>query len=133
MEERRDMSTNKQIEKLANFILEEIPGEPSESAGAVDTAIRLLKKKNLENLEDLIEIQCSNGNWNYDSYMMGMANGMLLSRHIVTGRSGEVPYMTAPKKWLKDYPTLWTKIKWKLFPNSMVASGKPEAVNQPLK
>jgi uncharacterized protein YegP (UPF0339 family) len=32
-----------QIEKLAEFILNEIPGEPSASESAVDTAIRLLR------------------------------------------------------------------------------------------
>lgn len=32
-----------QIEKLADFIMNEIPGEPSQSEGAVDTAIRLLR------------------------------------------------------------------------------------------
>ena len=33
-----------QIGRLADFILREIPGEPSQSQGAVDTAIRLLKQ-----------------------------------------------------------------------------------------
>lgn len=32
-----------QIKKLADFIIEEIPGEPSTSDGAVDVAIRLLR------------------------------------------------------------------------------------------
>lgn len=48
----RDYSTNEdfkgQIEKLANFIMENIPGEPSQSEGAVDTAIRLLNDTVLE-------------------------------------------------------------------------------------
>jgi hypothetical protein len=34
-----------QIQRLANFIMHEIPGEPSQSEGAVDTAIRLLREK----------------------------------------------------------------------------------------
>lgn len=34
---------SEQIDKLAKFILAEIPGEPSSSEGAVDTAIRLLR------------------------------------------------------------------------------------------
>ena len=38
------MTAEQQVEKLANFIMQEIPGEPSQSEGAVDTAIRLLKK-----------------------------------------------------------------------------------------
>jgi len=37
-------SLESQIDRLAHFIMENIPGEPSESEGAIDTAIRLLKK-----------------------------------------------------------------------------------------
>jgi hypothetical protein len=33
-----------EIDKLAEFILTEVEGEPSENEGAVDTAIRLLKE-----------------------------------------------------------------------------------------
>jgi len=42
-----------QIEILANYIMAEIPGEPSASEGAGDTAIRLLKqlKADLAKLE----------------------------------------------------------------------------------
>jgi len=83
-------------------------------------------KKRINNLEDVIDIQCSNGNWNYDPYMQGMANGLLLAHHIITGYKGELIYLEAPKKWLKDYPTLWTKIKWKLF-----GFPKPVTQNEP--
>lgn len=38
-------SPKKQIERLANFIMEEVPGEPSQSEGAVDTAIRWMREK----------------------------------------------------------------------------------------
>lgn len=38
------MGANKQLEKLADFIMAEIDGEPSQSEGAGDTAIRLLKR-----------------------------------------------------------------------------------------
>lgn len=34
-----------QIDELADFIMAEIPGEPSQSEGAVDTAIRLLRRR----------------------------------------------------------------------------------------
>lgn len=34
-----------QIDKLAHFIVDEVPGEPSESEGAVDTAIRLIRHR----------------------------------------------------------------------------------------
>lgn len=40
---RDDQLATKQIEKLAQFIMDEVPGEPSQSEGAVDTAIRLLR------------------------------------------------------------------------------------------
>ena len=32
-----------QVQRLANFIMENIPGEPSQDEGAVDCAIRLLR------------------------------------------------------------------------------------------
>jgi len=38
----QNTSAEAQIEELANFIMDNIPGEPSRSEGAVDTAIRLL-------------------------------------------------------------------------------------------
>ena len=36
-------SSRKQVEKLGNFIMGDVPGEPSQNEGAVDTAIRLIK------------------------------------------------------------------------------------------
>jgi hypothetical protein len=33
-----------EVERLAEFIIEHVPGEPSRSASAVDVAIRLLKE-----------------------------------------------------------------------------------------
>jgi len=54
--------------------------------------------KRLEDLGNITDIQCSNGNWNCDPYMHGMANGMILSLATILG---EVPYFkTAPEKWL---------------------------------
>ena len=41
--ERTAGESSAQINKLAKFIMDEIPGEPSESEGAVDVAIRLLR------------------------------------------------------------------------------------------
>jgi hypothetical protein len=32
-----------QIDRLASFIMHEVPGEPSQSQGAVDTAIRIIR------------------------------------------------------------------------------------------
>jgi len=36
-------SLESQIARLAKFIMEEIPGEPSQDGGAVDTAIRIMR------------------------------------------------------------------------------------------
>lgn len=44
------MKAEAQIEKLANFIMAEIDGEPSEDEGAVDCAIRIMKCQNKDKL-----------------------------------------------------------------------------------
>lgn len=48
--------------------------------------------------KDLVRIQCSTGNFDYDGYMHGMANGMLLAEAVLEGREPE--YKEAPEKWL---------------------------------
>lgn len=78
------------------------------------------RHKIMDSLEDVIKIQCSNGNWNYDPYMMGLANGLIMARSLIDGN--EPVFLNTPKKWLKDYPSLFTKIKWKLFPKSMLVT-----------
>lgn len=40
------------------------------------------------------EIQCSEGNWNYDEYQHGYANGIILGRAIATGAPCE--FLSAP-------------------------------------
>ena len=49
-------------------------------------------------LKKCVDIQCSDGNWNYDGYMHGMANGMLLALGIFDGKDPR--FLEAPKKWL---------------------------------
>ena len=39
---RQRETPRQQIDRLANFIMAEVPGEPSESEGAVDCAIRII-------------------------------------------------------------------------------------------
>jgi len=45
-EERRGQSetSRAQIERLGRFIMDEVLGEPSQSEGAVDTAIRIIRQ-----------------------------------------------------------------------------------------
>lgn len=47
----------KQIDKLANFIMASVPGEPSQSEGAVDCAMRIIESqaKEIERLTDRIK------------------------------------------------------------------------------
>jgi hypothetical protein len=54
----------------------------------------------LKVLQDLIKTQTSDGNWNYDPYMHGMANGMIMSEAIIEDK--EPKFLDAPEKWLKD-------------------------------
>ena len=49
-------------------------------------------------LEDLIKVQCSQGNWDYDPYMHGMANGMILSLSVMSDDKNP-QFLDAPKKW----------------------------------
>ena len=51
-------------------------------------------------LQDCLDVQCSNGNWNYSPYMLGLANGMILARSILTGE--EAQFLDAPEEWLQD-------------------------------
>ena len=64
---------------------------------------RLVMLQNaLQTLRDLTQVQCNYGNWNYDPYMHGMANGMILALSLF--EAGEPQYLDAPAEWLKDRP-----------------------------
>ena len=57
----------------------------------------------INKLREMTAVQCSDGNWNYDPYMHGMANGMIFSLALI---EDEKPvYLEAPKIWLRDIPT----------------------------
>ena len=48
-----------EITKLANYIMAEVPGEPSESQGACDTAIRVIRGfLSLKEVDKLSDNQC---------------------------------------------------------------------------
>lgn len=58
--------------------------------------------KEIEALRELVKIQTDHGNWNYDPYMHGMANGLILA--LATLEDKEPKFLSAPKEWLKDRP-----------------------------
>ena len=72
------------------------------SSGHVSLHPMVMLQKSITTLRYLTQIQCQNGNWNYDPYMQGMANGMIFALSLFEG--GEPKYLYAPKQWLKDIP-----------------------------
>ena len=59
-----------------------------------------IEQKRIETSKDLIKTQSADGNWNYDPYMHGMLNGMLLTHGVFTDEKFE-PY-NAPKRWKRE-------------------------------
>jgi hypothetical protein len=57
----------------------------------------------LGELDKVLAIQASDGNWNYDAYMHGMLNGMIMAKSCITGETPE--FREAPKQWLADRPS----------------------------
>ena len=51
-------------------------------------------------LVDITAIQLQDGNWNYNDYMRGMANGLLLAQTIMTDT--EYTPLYAPGQWLEN-------------------------------
>jgi len=62
---------------------------------------RLLKFQS--DLDNIIQIQCSHGNWNCSAYMMGLANGLIMANSIMTGEAAD--FLEAPEEWLDDLNT----------------------------
>lgn len=61
-----------------------------------------MTKTAIEKLDDIIAIQTAHGNWNYDAYMFGMANGLIMARSCLTDEDPQ--FLEAPKEWLADRP-----------------------------
>ena len=56
-------------------------------------------KDRIKDLDEIVDIQTSDGNWNYDEYMYGKANGLILAQSII--KDSDCNYLDKPKKWLK--------------------------------
>lgn len=65
--------------------------------------------KEIENIQNMLDVQLADGNWNYDPYMFGMANGMILCMATLKGE--EPKYLEAPDKWMSDLSDFPTKDK----------------------
>lgn len=54
----------------------------------------------MEKLCEILKIQGTSGNWNYDEYQLGMYNGLALAFSIFAEKEPE--FKLAPKKYLKN-------------------------------
>jgi hypothetical protein len=54
----------------------------------------------VRDMKSITATQCDDGNWNYNEYMFGMANGMELILSIAEGR--EPRFKDRPKEFLVD-------------------------------
>jgi len=89
--------------------------------------------KEQQQMEDVLNIQLQHGNWNWDPYMHGMVNGMILQYAILLGVDPE--YKTAPVVW--ECQRMWyrrtitqVKIFVKYLPLQLYISFMKSAFNQ---
>jgi hypothetical protein len=76
--------------------------EASTGREASDLDVLVMLQKSVKTLREMKDVQCSDGNWNYDQYMHGMANGMIFALSLFDDKAPE--YIEAPEQWLKDLP-----------------------------
>ena len=69
-----------------------------------DMPFRLLKeeKERIQALREQVNLQCADGNWNYNPYMHGIANGLICALATLEGKEPE--YLAVPAIWLCDIP-----------------------------
>jgi hypothetical protein len=58
--------------------------------------------KVVTDLQNMVDVSKSPGNFNANPYLHGYANGLILALHTASGADGECPFMPAPAKWLDD-------------------------------
>ena len=63
-------------------------------------------ESNIKRLREMVGIQCTNGTWDYDPYLHGMANGMIYSLALMENE--EPVYLSAPKRWLSEKEKPWS-------------------------
>lgn len=63
-----------------------------ENLAVTDSAINAIK--------DVLEVQLQSGNWNFDPYMHGMTNGLILALALIEDKEPE--FKEAPERWLCD-------------------------------
>lgn len=56
-------------------------------------------RRRIKAVDDMVGIQTTDGNWNYDPYMHGMANGLLVAQAALHDSHDFAP-LSAPAEWL---------------------------------
>ena len=79
----------------------DIDAPPQFRAGLQEQIVDEVLNKKIQDLRDVIKIQCQDGNWNYDDYMFGMANGLLVAQSILEDIH-DPQFLEAPERWKKD-------------------------------
>ena len=74
----------------------------TETASPVECLVIL--QNSVKTLREMKNVQCNDGNWNYDPYMHGMANGIIFALSLFDDKRPE--YLEAPEEWLVDKPDL---------------------------
>lgn len=93
------MKKLKTIRATADLVIKTEILDGSES----DEEIKAISETfNFEDLDKIIEIQGSNGNWNYDAYMHGLYNGLILARDTIKNQDPGENLRDAPDKWLSE-------------------------------
>lgn len=68
---------------------------------SVDEAREVRKLRDgVRHIENLINIQKGDGNWNYDPYMLGLANGLILAQACLLDQNPE--YIQEPEQYLRN-------------------------------
>lgn len=57
-------------------------------------------EEGLHALELSLDIQLDDGNWNFNAYMHGFANALILARAFMIGE--EPKFLPRPEQWLED-------------------------------
>ena len=65
----------------------------------------------IQDYDDLLKIQLSNGNWDADPYMHGMANGMILFHSMAVNHTVTPDFKTAPQCWVSKFAQTIRKLK----------------------
>jgi hypothetical protein len=75
-----------------------------DSAIATFNRTKVHREERVASIKDLLATRCTPGNWNYNPYMHGFANGMILALAVL--EDTPIDYLSTPAMFLEDYKKL---------------------------